>query len=99
MPPLSPELIKQIETEAVKRADDPGYSDPYAAGIETGYIAGATAYAHYKEEAERYRKALEGLLSWHTETLVCGLGDKIKAAKAALNPPAGDNTKTEKDGE
>jgi hypothetical protein len=23
------------------------------------YIEGATAYAHYKEEAERYRKALE----------------------------------------
>lgn len=71
------------------------------------YIRIATTYAlrayRAEQEAERYRKALEGIAripipgdpyllhSWAAHV-------QGKATKA-LNPPAGDNNKTEKDGE
>ena len=99
MPPLSPELLKQIETEAKNFADKtfPLFGDSAFnwEKVYNGYISGATTYAHYKEEAERYRKALEAIqkLPWE---LNGSWADGI--ATKALNPPAGDNTKTEKDG-
>lgn len=80
MPPLSPEFIKQIETEAEAYGAKYGWetSNGYRTDgdLERGYEAGATAYAHYKEQAERYRKELEEIAK------LPGIYSKLKATNA-----------------
>jgi hypothetical protein len=82
MPPLSPELLKQIETEADKYNE----GSTFAAG-RFGYIARATAYAHYKEEAERYRRALEALERY----TVCPSGPVLAGVRKIVTEGLGIN--------
>jgi len=69
-PTLSPETLRQIVREAEAYEDTTRQKVPkehhtvpsfisYVAGAFIGYQDGATAYAHYKEQFDQAKKALE----------------------------------------
>lgn len=72
LPVLSRELQDQIEREANAFKKEPHYTNGSSLSsgpqiyLKRGYIAGATAYAHYKErceELERWKREADSLLS------------------------------------
>jgi hypothetical protein len=85
---LPRDLQEQIKREIQELTNDPTISDPYAAGLETGYTAGATAYAPWKVkhdllllENERLRKVLEAIVALPVNQFAKDIAAKVLAGK------------------
>lgn len=64
MTPISNEPAERISEEAQSYANKYWKDQPSNAIAYNGYVAGATAYAHYKKRFEQAKKALEEVKPW-----------------------------------